>query len=369
MVRDLGSTHNMYDVPAFKDTTQVSRGRGKGGLVTLWRKSLTKYVTKVECNNFRIQATKFSFPTSHLLVINAYFPCDPRVDSFDDTDILTLLADLRTIIEVSGCHNVMIAADMNCDFVRKTRFTDIVEEFLTDCGLITLWDCSDKNLGNCDISVDYTYMMESNNSVFFSTIDHFACSNSLLKTVIEAGVIHSGQNTSNHSPIYSKIAVEQLDHTIELEICPNMISWNKASNEAKVNYKEVLRSYLGAIHVPESLSCLDIHCKGHKSEIDKYTMNVLESIENASVYCLPSTKPNPKRRKDIVPGWTELVKPYADENKFWQSVWLSEGKPSWGYSYECMLNSKRQYKYAIRRLKRCNDRIQNDKYLADKYLT
>ena len=134
----------MYIVPAFKDNFKVNRGRGQGGLVTLWRKSLTKYVTKVDCSNFRLQATKFSFPTSHILVINAYFPCNPRVDNFDDTEIITLLADMKSIVDKSGCNNVIAAADMNYDFSRNTKFTELVDEVLTDYGLFTLWENTDR---------------------------------------------------------------------------------------------------------------------------------------------------------------------------------------------------------------------------------
>ena len=56
----LGQNHDMFINPAIKDNSQISRGRGKGGLVTLWNKSLTKYVSKLPCKNFRLQATKFN---------------------------------------------------------------------------------------------------------------------------------------------------------------------------------------------------------------------------------------------------------------------------------------------------------------------
>ena len=49
-----GDQHDMYIVPAYKENNQVSRGRGKGGLVTMWKKALTKYVSKVPCSNFRL---------------------------------------------------------------------------------------------------------------------------------------------------------------------------------------------------------------------------------------------------------------------------------------------------------------------------
>ena len=52
----------------------------------MWRKGLTKYVSKIECGNFRLQATTFQFPSSNILIINSYFMCDPRVN-FDETEL------------------------------------------------------------------------------------------------------------------------------------------------------------------------------------------------------------------------------------------------------------------------------------------
>ena len=37
-----GNRYDLFIVPAVKDTSQVSKGRGKGGLATLWDKKLTK---------------------------------------------------------------------------------------------------------------------------------------------------------------------------------------------------------------------------------------------------------------------------------------------------------------------------------------
>ena len=74
--------YDMFIVPAVKDTSQVSKGRGKGGLATLWDKSMTKYVSQVKCSSFRIQATRFDLPSGSLLLINIYFPCNPRVNNF-----------------------------------------------------------------------------------------------------------------------------------------------------------------------------------------------------------------------------------------------------------------------------------------------
>ena len=68
-----GETHDMYIVPAFKEDTVVKPGRCKGGLATMRKKGLTKYVSKIKCDIFKIQTTKFNFPNAELLVLNLYF--------------------------------------------------------------------------------------------------------------------------------------------------------------------------------------------------------------------------------------------------------------------------------------------------------
>ena len=77
--------------------------------------------------------------------------------------------------------------------------------------------------------------------------------------------------------------------------------------------------------------------------MEEYTMKVLEAVESASKKCFPSTGGGgggkKAAKKDIVPGWSEFVKPYADESKFWCSFWKSEGKPTLWQTYENMMLS------------------------------
>ena len=133
-----GTDHDMFITPAHKAASQVTRGRRKGGLVTMWKKGLTKYVSKVHCLNFRIQATKFKLPAGPVLVVNSYFPCDPRTENFDDSELVTLLSELRSVIQSSNCNNVLLAGDLNCHFERQTRFTTLIEDELADLGFDTL---------------------------------------------------------------------------------------------------------------------------------------------------------------------------------------------------------------------------------------
>ena len=92
-------------------------------------------------------------------------------------------------------------------------------------------------------------------------------------------------------------------------------------------------------------------------------MKVLEAVEVAGK-CLSSTGGGSgSQSSNTIPGWNEYVKPFCDESKFWHSVWQSAGMPQQGSLLDAMKSSKMQYKYAVRRLKRANCKIQNDKFV------
>ena len=353
------TTHDMFIVPAYKENRQVSKGRGKGGLATLWHKSLTKYVSKIPCSNFRIQATKFALPSGPLLVINSYFPGDPRTENFNDTEIITLLADIGKAITESNCSNILIAADMNCHFSRNNKFTNLVKNNFEDCGLVIFWENTSENIQN----VDYTHINIANNTPAFSTIDHFVGSQRVFSSVAEAGVVHSGDNPSNHSAIFSKLQVGELNIAVENIKSEKRINWGKATDIAVENYSCNLSQKLNSLPLPDCLNCQDLHCSTHQESIEDYTMDVLQAVESTAQECLPSTGGGSGAGQLTTPGWSEYVHPYCEESKFWHSVWLSSGKPSSGPTFEVMKSSKRQYKYAVRRLKRANDKIQNDKFV------
>ena len=92
---------------------------------------------------------------------------------------------------------------------------------------------------------------------------------------------------------------------------------------------------------------------------------VLESMETFGKECLPAVEGSKVGKKRPTTGWSEHVKPYQDESKFWFSVWISLGKPGYGDVYNNMRYSKNQYKYAVRRLKRAQNKIQNDKFVSN----
>ena len=100
MLSKFNNLYDLYIVPTVKDLTQVARGRGSGGLATIWKKSSTKYMSAVSSPN---QATMFRFPECPILIINAYFPCDVKSSQYDLEELFNLLSDVYIMISPTSC--------------------------------------------------------------------------------------------------------------------------------------------------------------------------------------------------------------------------------------------------------------------------
>ena len=186
----------------------------------------------------------------------------------------------------------------------------------------------------------------------------------MLDGLISAGVIHDGSNVSNHSPIYAKFDVVKMDLQTQSYTNSSKINWGLASEEAKSRFKTTLTEKLEGIKLNNR--CTDVHCQSaiHKEQLEEYTLSVLEAMEAAGEECLPSTVAGKlARKRKHIPGWNQYVKPYAEESQFWHSLWSSAGKPCSGDLFLMMKSKKHQYKYAVRKLKRCVNIVNNDKLL------
>ena len=292
-----GQEYDMFITPAVKSNSEVSAGRAKGGLCTMWRKGLTKYVSKIESNNDRIQATKFSFTSCNILVINAYFMCDPRVN-FNDTELLTLLGEIRRVIETSGCQNISLNGDLNCDFTRQTPFVEIVRDFFVGLKIKPIWS----NPKNEIMPVSYTFCQIVENQARHSCIDHFVVNDRLYNAISEAGAVRSVENLSWHDPIYCKIKVGQLNLELEKEVRKSIPSWERATDIEKENYKFELENRLNNIDIPDSArDCRNVWCERHDFEMNDYCENVLEAKDQLPVS--NKQKANRKSGRKITPSW------------------------------------------------------------------
>ena len=79
-----------------------------------------------------------------------------------------------------------------------------------------------------------------NDKAYFSTIDHFVLSKRLLDSVVDARVVHSGDNPSNHSAIYLKIDTGFLNLVLEHPKIEERANWSRATEDAKAAFRDTL---------------------------------------------------------------------------------------------------------------------------------
>ena len=346
----------IFSIGAFKNLVQVRKGRGIGGLAQIWHQSVDHLVTKlpVPVSN-RVQGVTVKLPTANILWVNAYLPCDPGTEHFDETELRQTLNGILWLINNSDHDNILLSGDFNTDFSRKTRHTDIVKEFVDNHGLMSSWQ---------NHPIDYTFESPCSDST--SVIDHFLHNKSMAASIKNANVIHRGDNISGHSPVFIKIETKYLEKIVRphRQFVPRQM-WKKATDKEKYHYKRDLDSRLSHIPVSSSvLGCSDVTCKNldHRIEIDKYIDNIILCLEKSSQAHIPYTRQvqGGVKRTKTIPGWTTLVQPFKDNANFWYSIWLSAGKPKHGQLHSIMCHTRNKFKYAKRRCQNAANLIKRD---------
>ena len=352
------SNLNSFIVPAIKQNNYISTGRASGGLAIFWKNSLNYLVKQINHQSSRVQAVEFD---SKIIIINCYFPCDTQNNNFNETELIKCLEDITNIISSHPNHKVIIAGDLNCDFIRNTAFVNIIRDFIMDKNLTDVW---------WSFPVDFTYSFTNRNRVSHSTIDHFLISDTIQPCVNEASVIHLGDNLSNHEPIFLSLNITDITAVTPLSNTDNQENmaptfkpcWNKATPQMIDNYKHSLMLNTQNIAIPEGIWCQDVNCTldSHRLDIQVYCDSLLLAIDSSTVNFIPPvSKPGEKRK----PGWLEFVKPFQEDAQFYYAVWQSYGKPLDCPVHYAMKRTRNAYHYAVRRLKRNADSVKNDKLL------
>ena len=158
---------------------------------------------------FRLQEGNY-FP------FNCYRPCNPRFEPFDNSELVGVLSDIRSLILSSSCVKIILAGNLNAHFDRHSRFTSMISDHLHDLGLLVLWQNSDNQSNHMIHPADYTYLSISNGVIGSSIIDHFCVSPNLYQLIKEARVIHDSQNLSNHSLILTFLALFSIEIFVSL---------------------------------------------------------------------------------------------------------------------------------------------------------
>jgi hypothetical protein len=269
---------------------------------------------------WRIQAVVLTCKHSKILIKNSYFPVAKRtVNVHDVNELLETLEAIKHTIEVNEFNDILFLSDINADFLRNSNHCNQVSNFLVlEFQLNKSWD---------NFEIDITMCHEINDQFQVATLDHFFWNQHLEDKVLDAGVIHSPDNFSDHCPIYC-IINDDIPGSSQIiqNYAPPKPKWKKATSEEKASFTEHLDEQLELINIPLSvLNCTDVHCKDdtHRTDSDTFMTSVLDTIDVTAYNCLPLSNPNAKSSKKIIPGWSEFVKPFRDKAFFWSQVWKS----------------------------------------------
>jgi exonuclease III len=242
------------------DDSDVLTGRPYGGVAILWRSDLSANVTVINTNSRRVCAVRMD--SDKLLFINVYMPFESDDQSTDEfVDQLTAIEDICSIN--SDCH-VIAGGDYNVDFTCERRQTAVLNDFCESTGLNPV-------VRHHKCNIDYTYSFKLSR---FSVLDHFLLSGSLYEnSVNSAFVLHEIDNLSDHEPIVLELSLETKHIGLCQRIHAPRVSWAKATDINRSNYRRVLSYLLNDISLPvDTLLCADLRCHdaSHLSALNTY---------------------------------------------------------------------------------------------------
>ena len=115
------------------------------------------------------------------------------------------------------------------------------------------------------------------------------------------------------------------------------------------------------------LDCCDPDCTSHHSDLNTYCVQLFNCIAAAADLCLP--KHCQCQHRSPLSGWNVAAQYLKQSAHFfsWHKVWTECGCPTSGVLIQIKKNSKRRFKYEVRRLRRRQSHIRCEK-LASAHL-
>ena len=358
LIRKAMENFHVFVKPAKKDNFE---GRPVNGMFTAVPKRLRSKAKDISPLNDRIQAILVGTNDGPLMIINVYFPPDPKTKSYVlDSELENVIGAVENVIESHQCRHLVMVGDMNTEYKRENGRVKRFGKFLSDNNFENAW----KKFG-----VDYTHEFEKNEVTYTSTIDHIVWNSALRKKVDYAGVLHLLGNTSDHEPIYCDIQLgcqQEENEFVPVTPRPNAISTRMLEGDDWSTFNQRLDCKLNNLVIPKCINCRNVHCRNskHIQEIDLYAKEILDAIDS-SIETVASTKRQNKRKAKIVPGWTDMVKPFSENAKFWHAIWISAGRPLNTELHRIMKRTRNAYHYAIRKCKKAAENIIRTKLLEN----
>ena len=333
-------------------------GRPKNGMFIAVPSQLREFVTDISPEHWRVQAIIIHTEGNNIMIINTYFPNDPKTEDFDSSELLTTLSSILDLTSRNDYNSIIWTGDINADFRRNTVFTKHIQSFIDENNFCYSWN---------KFPVDFTHVQENNGKSFTAILDHFMWSRNLDDHITDAGVLHLVNNFSDHSPVYCQTSVKEFKRLPIKELkYVSKPSWDKASETDKINFTTQLHEELSNIEIEDGfLKCENVDCKDirHNHICDEMLSGILESIDELSKRYLIREKSQHKMKENPIAFWKSEIEPFKQDAQFWHAIWISAGKPFNTELHKIMKRTRNIYHLQIRKCKRAADALKRNALL------
>ena len=260
------------------------------------------------------------------------------------TETYDAVSMVELLIEDHPNHSIVIGVDLNTELKDESPFDPLWNQVITR-NLLTYCD-------SFVSSPKYTYRHDTLNQTNFN--DHFIVSQSLINqnSIHDHKILDDGDNNSDHLPLMMTMAIQFSGQSRDLgqETECKSLNWKKVSLEAKAEYSSVFEELLLQRTDPlqvsvcrRSCGCVSLNCR---NDIQREYDEIGSAILSASAH-LPKTTPG--MEKD---WWSPQLTQIRDQSIAIQKVWIGEGRPRQGPTYQERLRVRATYKHAIRMAKK-----------------
>ena len=287
------------------------------------------------------------------LLLNVYLPCDCR-DSDSLDKYLSYIAILDDILQNSDANGVILTGDFNADHFKNNRFWKELSNFILKYDLYHVTSNFTQN--------DFTYLCPATNSTSF--LDHIFCTKTMVNKISNVRIMYE-LGVFDHFPVkfsYDFDAACNISQEISNENLPNShnsINWEKVSKDDIHGYKnEIIRLFDETNITLNCFKCKDFNCKdkNHFKEIDKVFSFIIYVILIASSHFQKKSKSKCK----VVPGWNQYVKENYNKARLDFLIWKDGGKIIGDRTHGDMINSRKQFKSALKFCKRNENKIRDE---------
>ena len=323
------------------ESGEMLKGRPYGGVAVLWSKKLSQYVQPVASNSNRITGCKYMFGDEKILFLTVYMPCDSQSVHRVNDEYVNVIQEIENICENNNASRIIIGGDWNTSIDRNNAQTNCFKRFLDTSNFDICWN-------SMNASKSCTY--ENINLGHQSCIDHFIMSMNVFDNITNCTIIDSVDNLSCHKPILLQVKcqINRLNRTGK-QLYKRKTAWHKVVKEDIDCFKQHLDVQLNRLKVPACINnCTNVSCKdsAHTNAICELCSNLISCLLDADSFLPKSSK-----RKNVLPYWSEKVRPLRQDSLWWHWLWKECGRPRVGSVASTMRSTRAKYHAMVKYVK------------------